>query len=119
MTEPLGAACNDNDITWMALVCFERGRVRPDTEVLPASVQGACGWIAALASDERLLEKQVERAFDLIGLRLLEIGHVHMMDEVDDVEAVDEHLAHNVRHWEPGKLFCWGTLDGYRAGGGA
>ena len=120
MTEALGAASNDNDALWMALVCFERGRSHIVVAgILPASVRGACGWIAALASDEDLLEAKVERAFELLGLRLLEIGQSHVVDGIDEVEAVDEHLAENVRDWEPGKVFCWGTLDGYRGDGKA
>ena len=66
-----------------------------------------------MAVDEAQLRSKLPRAFAALNLRLLDVENVQTAEEDEDVEEVDEHLAANVKEWEAGAFFCWGTLHCY------
>jgi hypothetical protein len=97
---------------WLTLVTFER-RDEHQTEFLPDDCQGASGWMACLTSDAEGIRDMVEAALIEAGLRLVGMGDAEPVEEFEDVETWDSHLAANIAALEPGKSVVWGTIHTY------
>lgn len=106
-----------DDRRWVALVTFERRSA--DQEILPDWAQGASGWLAALAPDEKEARRRLVRDVQLAGLRVLDVANEREVFSEDEVEKIDKHLAANLRAIEPGVQTVWGTIHGYRGEGEA
>jgi hypothetical protein len=103
---------------WVTLATFERSTA--SQEILPEWAQGACGWIACRSvDDEESVRDLLARGLRYCGLRLLEIDNVRTLNDEDDADEIDEHLASNMREAEAGASWVWGTLHCYRADGEA
>ena len=102
---------------WVTLVTFERRTA--GQEILPEWAQGACGWIACRSLDEESVRDLLARGFRHCGLKLLEIDKVRTLNDADDADEFDEHLASNMREAEAGASWVWGAIHCYRADGEA
>ena len=103
--------------SWLALVTFERhGK---DQAILPDWAHGACGWMVAVAPDEETARRLLTLDVESCGLRVLEIDKMQQIFSNQDVKAVDDQLAMNLRRIEPGKETVWGTIHGYKGEGRA
>src|SRR5687768_105760 len=100
------------DRWWIALVTFERSDA--DQNILPEWALGACGWMAALAPDEEGARRLLIRDLNHLGLTVIEIADEHEVFSENDIEQVDDHLAANIRNFEPGKRTAWGTIHCYK-----
>lgn len=101
--------------TFTALVTFER--TDPESDYLPPEAQGAVGYMAILATDEDDLRDALLADLNCVGLRLLEIDEIREINVKILPDAIDDHLADNIRNWEPGKRTVWGTIHIYLADG--
>jgi hypothetical protein len=102
---------------WLALVTFERRDA--EQEILPDWAHGACGWMVAVAPDEDTARELLVRDVEDCKLRVLEIDKMRQVLSDQDVEAVDDQLASNLRHIESEKQTVWGTIHGYKGEGEA
>lgn len=106
-----------NRTTYIALVTFERAG-ETATYLLPEE-QGACGYQAISAIDEDDLRNALSQELAEVGLRLVAIDDTREI-EVDNLpDDIDDHLAENIRNWEPGKRTVWGTIYTYIGDGEA
>lgn len=53
------------------------------------------------------------------GLRLVDVEQIAEVSIENFPEDLDDHLAINVREWEPERLTVWGTIHAYIADGEA
>ena len=102
---------------WVALVTFERRSDEQD--ILPEWAHGACGWMAAVASDEDEVRRLLVRDVEHHGLRVLEIADTQEVSSAEEIDEFDDHLGANLRSIEPGMQTVWGTLHGYKGEGEA
>jgi hypothetical protein len=96
---------------FVALVTFEHGS--DAGHHLPLNYQGACGWIAIDATDENDARTRLRSSLEAEGLTLVELERLHRVNGAMDVDALDGHLAANMREWEPGRPTVWGTIHCY------
>ncbi|WBX85690.1 hypothetical protein [Sphingosinicella microcystinivorans] len=102
---------------WIALVTFER-RGEPQN-ILPEEVQGACGWMIAMAPDEDAARALLIRDVEYNGLRVLEISDEQEIFEIGEIEGIDEHLAASFTEIEADRRTVWGTIHHYKGEGEA
>ena len=102
---------------WLALITFERRN--EEQEILPDWAHGACGWMVAVAPDEKTARELLVRDVECCGLRVLQVDQVREAFSHKDIEDVDDHLARNLREIEPGSQTLWGTVHGYKGEGEA
>ncbi|RVU34667.1 hypothetical protein EOI86_17575 [Hwanghaeella grinnelliae] len=103
--------------TYTTLLTFERTSCV--SEILPDHVQGACGYVAVAAADEDEVIEILQRGLEYVGLRFLETDQISEYFDDDSVQELDEHLFENLKVWEPGKRWVWGTIFCYLADGEA
>jgi hypothetical protein len=96
---------------YLALVTFEHGDDEGDH--LPLQYQGACGWMAVDAEDEEEAVDVLAGALAAERLVLVEAELLQAVSGAQDAERVDDHLADNMRDWEPGRRTVWGTIRCY------
>lgn len=102
---------------YAALVTFER--TASETPFLPAEAQGACGYMAIAAPDEDAVAGVVHASLAADKLRLIEVNDIAETSLENFPDELDEHLAENVKNWEPNKRTVWGTIHVYLADGEA
>lgn len=73
--------------------------------------------VAARAEDD-VVEVLVE-ALSEVGLQLVEVDDITETSLAEFPRDLDNHLADNVRNWEPNKHAVWGTIHTYIADGEA
>ncbi|MGD9868860.1 MAG: hypothetical protein AB7U38_12745 [Hyphomicrobiales bacterium] len=103
--------------TWTALVTFEV--VESGALGLPGHAHGAVGYMAVRAAAEDDLRQALLAELKEAGLRLVEIDDIRMLAEGEFPDALDGHLAANMREWLPGKRTVWGTVRPYYGDGEA
>jgi hypothetical protein len=59
------------------------------------------------------------RDIEFHGLKLIETDQLTEVFGPEDIDAVDDHLAANVREFEEGHRTAWGTLHCYKGEGEA
>jgi hypothetical protein len=102
---------------WLALVTFERRE--DEQEILPEWAHGGCGWMVALAPDEKTARGLLIRDVERCGLRVLEIEDERKVLYEDEIEEIDDHLAANFRALQLGMKTVWGTIHCYKGEGEA
>ena len=100
-----------------ALVTFER--TKENNSELPPEAQGACGYMAIEAIDEDDVFDTLRDAMRAVNLDLVDVNEITETSLEAFPEDLDEHLAENVRKWEPGNRTVWGTIHVYLADGEA
>lgn len=100
---------------WVALVMFEHRDKEQD--ILPDWADGACGWMLAIAPDEKAARQRLVRDVQRHGLRVVEVANEREVFGEGEVEEIDEHLAANLKAIEPGAQTVWGTIHGYKGDG--
>jgi hypothetical protein len=96
---------------FVALVTFEHDG--DDGDHLPLGYQGACGWMAIDADEAEEAVEILRESLAADGLKLVEAERVHAVGGAGQVESLDDHLADNMREWEPGRRTVWGTIHCY------
>ena len=96
---------------FIGLVTFEKGDDL--MSILSEFAEGAVGWMAGKAQNSDQFTELLKVELAQIGLKLLEVEDIEMIDDLSDVTEFDEHLASNMKIWEPGRMTVWGTLHQY------
>lgn len=102
---------------YTALVTFERTTL--ETPFLPPEAHGACGYMAIAAPDGEAVIETLRRSLSAEALRLVDVSDITETSLHDFPDELDEHLAENVKNWEPKKRTVWGTIHVYLAEGEA
>ena len=92
---------------------FER-RAEGTNAILPVWAYGACGWLAASASNVDTARERIIRDVEHHSLRVIELTDEQEVFADLEIAQRDERLAENVRTIEPGKQSAWGTLHCYK-----
>ena len=96
---------------FLALVAFEHDG--DNGEHLALSYQGACGWMAINADDSDGAVDVLRESLAADKLKLVEAERIHVVDGAQQAASLDDHLADNMREWEPGRPTVWGTIHCY------
>lgn len=96
---------------FLALVTFEHDG--DDGDHLPLGCQGASGWMAIDANEADEAIEGIGASLASVSLKLVSAERVHVVEGPNDVESLDDHLADNIRDWEPGRRTVWGTIHLY------
>lgn len=96
---------------YLALVTFEHDG--DDGRHLSPGWQGACGWMAVEAEDETEAVDNLAQSLAAVRLKLIEAERIHAVKGAAQARLIDEHLASNMKEWEPGRSAVWGTTHGY------
>jgi hypothetical protein len=75
--------------------------------------------MAITAPDEEGVVEAIRKSLSDVALRLVEVSEIAETTLPDFPDHLDEHLADNVRNWEPDKRTVWGTIHVYLADGEA
>jgi len=84
---------------FLALVTFEH-----DGDCLPMAID---------ADEAEEAVEMLRKSLAADRLKLVEAERVHAVDSAQQAELLDDHLANNMREWEPGRRAVWGTIHCY------
>lgn len=106
----------DDKFWWLALVQLEKGGRQ---DLLSEEEEGAYVWIAAIAKEQSDVDRLVSAAAKAEQLRILGIEDHTVVEDLEEIEEVDEHLAEDVFSLSPGQRIAWGTWHVYYGEGEA
>lgn len=106
----------DHQFWWLALVQLEKAKGQ---RLFSDEEEGAYVWIAAVASDKQEVDRLVRRAAKREGLRVVGIEDHTVVEDLEEIEEADEHLAGDVLERDVEQRLAWGTWHVYYGDGEA
>jgi nucleotide-binding universal stress UspA family protein len=106
----------DHQYWWLALVQLEKAKSQT---LFNDEEEGAYVWVAAVASEQAEVDKLIQKAAKAEGLRVVSIEDHTVVEDLEEIEEADEHLAGDVLDRETGQRLSWGTWHVYYGDGEA
>lgn len=106
----------DHQFWWLALVQLEK---TSGQKLFNEEEEGAYVWIAAIATDEREVDRLVRKAAKGEGLRVISVEDHTVVEDLEEIEEADENLAGDVLDRQQGQRLAWGTWHVYYGDGEA
>lgn len=113
---PALPAIPDDQFWWLALVQLEK---KKGQTVFSSEEEGAYVWVAAVAKDVADVDKLVRHAARTEGLRVVGIEDHTVVEDLEEIEEADEHLANDVLEGTRDQRLAWGTWHVYYGDGEA